>query len=354
MLKSVRVFSHQLVCPAFDHPRDLVAWMGAVQAQDYTMAKWAIGLRLKTATCSMIDEALGKGEIVRTHVMRPTWHLVAGEDVRWMLKLSGQRIRMAMASWVKGSGLEIPESLYMKCNALIEKILAGNKSLTRQEIGEALVKAGVAMEHRSINYLMSRAEIDGIVCSGADKGGKSTYALLEEHVAPVRELCREESLAKLAVNYFRSHSPASLNDFVWWSGLSVTEAKQAIGLIGGQMIAEVFDGQQLWMHESCCQRGKAAEVVHFLPSFDEYLISYKERTTVMELQHHPKAFNRWGIFYPVVLHNGQIVGNWNKSVKKGVMTMGTSFFEPDGHPDEQLLRLAEDRYKAFRMDTPRG
>lgn len=349
MLTNIRIAGHQLVRPEFDTPRDLVSWMGAIQAQDYGMAKWAVGLRLKSATLRTVNEALERGEIVRTHVMRPTWHLVVGEDIRWMLKLSGQRIKMAMGSWVKGSGLEISESLYVKCNKLMERVLEGNKSLTKQEIGEAFMQNGITMDSSCITYFMGRAEVEGLVCSGADRGGKPTYALLEEHVAPARELYREEALVRLATRYFRSHSPASLNDFTWWSGLSVTEAKQAMGLIDAELIRESFGGFELFVHQSCCQRAKADEVLHLLPPYDEYLISYKERTTVLDLHHHSKAFNNWGIFYPVILHNGRIVGNWNKSVKKGMVTTNISFFEPDRCPDEMMVQAAEERYRAFML-----
>lgn len=349
MLTNIRMAGHQLVSPEFDTPRDLVSWMGAIQAQDYNMSKWAVGLRLKSATLRTIDEALERGEIVRTHVMRPTWHLVAGEDIRWMLKLSGQRIKTAMESYAKGNGMEISENLYAKCNRLMEKIMAGNKSLTKQEIGQALGQAGIAMDNHQVTYLMVRAETEGMVCSGADRGGKATYALLEEHVAPVRELHREEALARLAIHYFRSHSPASLSDFTWWSGLSMTEAKEAIMLIDTELIKDSFAGCELFVHKSCHQQAKADEALHFLPSFDEYLISYKERTTVMDLQYHPKAFNRWGTFYPVILHNGRIVGNWSKSVKKGAVTTNTSFFEPDRCPDEAAVKAAGERYRAFML-----
>lgn len=349
MLTDIRIAGHQLASPEFDTPGDLVSWMGAVQAQEYSMVKWAVGLRLKSATLRTIDEALERGEIVRTHVMRPTWHLVAGEDIRWMLDLSGQRIKKAMESWAKGGGMEIPESLYVKCNKLMEKILEGNKSLTKQEIGEALEQAGMAMDNSYVTHLMARAETEGILCSGADRNGKPTYALLEEHVAPARELHREEALARLAIHYFRSHSPASLNDFTWWSGLSVTEAKQAVGLIDAELIRETFASLELFVHQSFSRQAKADDVLHFLPSYDEYLISYKERTTVMDLQHHSKAFNSWGIFYPVILHNGRIVGNWTKSVKKGAVTINTSFFEPDRCPDEGAIRAAEERYRAFML-----
>lgn len=346
MLTDIRLFSHQLAQPQFEHPRDLVAWMGAVQAQDYRMAKWAVGVRLKGANCRLVDDALAKGEIVRMHIMRPTWHFVAGKDLRWMLALSGQRVKKAVDSWVKGGGYDISEEVYAKCNDFLGKILSGHRCLTRLEIEKEFERAGIATADDRVRRYVLRAEVEGLVCSGGDKDGEPTYALLDEQVAPGAELHREEALAQLAIHYFRSHSPAGIKDFTWWSGLSLTEAKQAIALADRELRPEKFGGQEFWVHESCRPIVKD-ESLHYLPPFDEYLISYKERQTVIEPEYYPKAFNRWGIFYPVILHKGRIIGNWSKVVKRGKTQISTSFFDPGYKVSSRLLEQAESRYKAF-------
>lgn len=229
-IPNIRLQNQQLLNPLFCQPKELVSWLGAMQAQNYSMVKWAMGTRLKSATIQTVEEALRKGEILRTHVMRPTWHLVAAEDIRWMLKLSARRIKSANDSFAKGYDLEITDELYAKSYNLLEKILCGNKSLTKQEIAEHFCCSGILVEadnHRMTRFMV-RAEQEGIVCSGEDKGGKYTYALLEERVPPVPEITKDEALARLARSYFRSHAPAVLQDFIWWSGLPVSEAKQAI------------------------------------------------------------------------------------------------------------------------------
>ena len=350
MVTDIRLASHQLAEPEFEHPEDLISWMGAVQAQDYAMSKWAVGLRLKSGTMDQVNDALATGKIVRTHVMRPTWHYVAGKDLRWMLQLTGERVKKAIDSWVKGSGLDISEELYTKCNDLIGKMLSGNHCLTREEIETELGRQGMPTADDLAKRCILRAEVEGIVCSGADKNGKFTYALLDEQVVPAPLLHREEALARLALCYFRSHSPATLQDFVWWSGLTVTEAKQAIRLIKQELITEHFDGQEFLIYANFRQ-AKTDDILHFLPSYDEYLIAYKDRTTVMTAKYHPKAFNRWRIFYPVILRNGRIVGNWSKEKKKGELMITTSFFEPD-KKGTKLLKPAENRYRAFLENEP--
>ena len=230
-IPNIRLLNQQLLSPLFFQPKELVSWMGAMQAQNYSMVKWAVGMRLKSATIQTVEKALRDGEILRTHVMRPTWHLVAAEDIRWMLKLSAGRIISANESYAKGHDLEISEELYTKSHNLLEKILCGKKSLTRQEIAEHFNRSGIVADNHRMTRFMARAEQVGIVCSGEDKGSKCTYALLEERVPPVPELTKDESLARLARSYFRSHAPAVLQDFVWWSGLPITDARQAIYLM---------------------------------------------------------------------------------------------------------------------------
>lgn len=346
-ISNIRLLNQQLLNPLFSSPKELVSWMGAMQAQNYPMVKWAVGMRLKSAKMQTVDEALRKGEILRTHVMRPTWHLVAAEDIRWMLKLSAQRIISANDSYAKGYDLEISEELYTKSYHLLEKILCGQKSLTRQEIADHFNRSGIQVDTHRMTRFMSRAEQIGIVCSGEDKGGKCTYALLEERVAPVPEITKDEALARLARSYFRSHAPAVLQDFIWWSGLPITEARQAIYLIESELTAEQWNGQTWYVHKDCRMRGKVAGCLHLLPSYDEYLLGYKDRTDVLPKEHYPKAFTNNGLFYPVLLHEGQVIGNWNKSARKGGKLIEHSCFRLHDCMDEDMLNREKERYIQF-------
>ena len=279
-IPNIRLLNQQLLNPLFREPKELVSWMGAMQAQNYSIVKWAVGMRLKSATIQAVEKALHEGEILRTHVMRPTWHLVAAEDIRWMLKLSAQRIISANDSFAKGYDLDIPNELYTKAHDLLEKILCGKKSLTKQEIAEHFNRSGIVADNRRMTRFMARAEQEGIICSGEDRGSKCTYALLEERVPPMPELTKDESLARLARSYFRSHSPAVLQDFIWWSGLPISDAKQAVYLIASELTTEQWKEQTWYIHDTCRTRGKLSGHIHLLPSYDEYLLGYKDRTDV--------------------------------------------------------------------------
>ena len=300
MIPTIRLHSQQLINPVFNNPKDLVSWMGGIQAQDYTMSKWAIGIRLKAGNLQTVNEALAKGDILRIHVMRPTWHYVAAEDIRWMLKLSSRRIITANDSFAKSRGQDISVDIYNKANRLLEKALAGHNHLTKQEIDNIFKEGGLETNERLSNRFLIHAEAEGLICSGADKNNKITFALLDERVPPIQELHKEEALAILARKYFRSHSPASLKDFVWWSGLSVTEARQGIAAIEQELLTD---------------------------------------------QH--KAFNSFGIFRPVILYNGQIVGNWNKVIQKQTTHIEMNWFKKNTKIKRELLSLAERKYLTF-------
>ncbi len=328
------------------NPGELVAHMGAVQAQDYTMSKWAIAVRLDSGTLNSVNDSIQKGEILRTHILRPTWHWVASEDIRWMLELSAQRIRRAFDSY--GKNFKVDEKLYTRCNILLEKMLEGNRSMTKQEIGSRLEKAGILPEASLLNLFLVRAETEGIICSGPDRNNKFTYALLEERVPAATKIPKEEALAKLAKKYFKSHSPAGLPDFVWWSGLAVSEAKQAVNLISAELIREKSStAEEWWIHQSSPGISVREDVLHFLPPYDEYLVGYKDRSSVLSPEHYSKAFNNYGIFYRVIMHNGRIVGNWNKYIKNKGIELQTSFFDPGFVADKQLIEAAGNKYKTF-------
>ena len=345
MIKSIRTLSQQLVNPVFNNPVDLVTWMGAVQAQEYNMCKWAVGIRLQSATLADVNKALEKGEIIRTHILRPTWHLVSAKDIRWMLKLSRQRIKSALTSY--GKGFEVTEELCNKAYSVIERILEGGKSMTKQELGEELSKAGITDDSTQLSLVISHAEIEGILCSGGDKNKKPTYALFEEQVPSAAELSKEEALARLATVYFRSHSPANIEDFTWWSGLNITEAKQAISLIQAELITDTFASQNLYLHQSWGGNIKCDKTFHFLPSYDEYLISYKDRSSVLDKAHYSKAFNTFGIFQPVIKYNGEVVGNWKKVKKGSKVTLEPTFFKANTRVNKKLMEKAEKRFVEF-------
>ncbi len=346
-IRNIRLQSQQLVNPKFTDPKSLVSWMGAIQAQDYTMAKWAIGCRLEGYTDELIEDAFNRGDILRIHVMRPTWHFVAKEDIRWMAALSSKKIISAWKSYNKKYNVD--EKEYTRYVKLIEKILEGNKHLTREEIKLEFEKAGILLDPHEMNHYLMNAEALGIVCSGIMKSKKPTYTLLDERVPKTENVTKDEALFRIATKYFRSHSPATIDDFIWWSGLSVTDAKNALNSIKNNLITEVYEDKHLFIYDSPSYSNSLDENYHILPSFDEYLISYKYRNHVLATEHYSKAFNNFGTFYPVLAYNGNIVGNWKKEIKKNEVIINSELFIRDVIIDEKLTKLKHNSYNNFLL-----
>ena len=221
-----------------------MGWFGAVQSQDYAGAKWALGQRIQNATDAALDRSFNEGKILRTHVMRPTWHFVTPANIRSMLELTAPRVRAANTFMYRK--LELDKAVFRRSNAALAKALPGGKQLTRSELKSMLQHAGIDADGLRLGYLMMRAELDGVICSGARRGKKFTYALLEEHVPQVTALERDQSLAELIRGYFRSRGPATLQDFVWWSGLTMADAGNGIEMVKSQFVNEVWEGQTYW------------------------------------------------------------------------------------------------------------
>ena len=331
-----RLINQQIAQTNFRTATELVHWMGAMQAQDYTMAKWAIGVRLSESTDKQISDALDSGELIRTHLLRPTWHIVAAEDIYWMLALTAPQIKMLMKS--RDSLLELTEGLYTTSNTLIEKALAGGKQLTRQEIMDELAKAKIVTENGRAAHFMIRAELDGIVANGICRGKKQTYTLLEERVPKTKPLHREEALAKLARTYFTSHGPATLADFVWWSGLSITEARHALEMVKTALVSDQINSQTYWFSDTLIIPKNDNESIYLLPAFDEYTISYKDRSAALTTENHRQAISENGIFNPIIVVNGNVAGTWKRTLKKDKIVIEASFFQS---PSSSTLRLLE-------------
>jgi hypothetical protein len=322
-----------------------------MQAQDFNSAKWAIGARLEGCTEKKIHEAFDKGEILRTHVLRPTWHFVAPENIRWMLQLSAKRIMQSMKSRDRELGLT--DEIYTKCYGIIEKALEKEDNITREGLMIILQDAGIKFNSSQFYHVVTGAEANGIICSGVMSGKNQTCALLEKRVPVTKPLTKEESLAKLARIYFTSHGPAALPDFVWWSGLSVSEARQGIESLQTDFISETIDGQKYWMPDfnsrlnsritNSDERGSS---LHLLPAFDEYIVAYKDRSAGITSENHRKAVSSNGVFRPVVVKEGRVIGLWKKATS-GKKTITVTPFEPIDHATQQLIDMAAAKMQEF-------
>ena len=337
-IANIRLLTQQVVDTKFKSPKDLVVWMGAMQAQDYYMAKWAIGVRLPDSTDKQVQTAIDKGQIIRTHLLRPTWHFVSPEDIHWMLELTAPQIRAFAKS--RDKELDLTEKIYTKSNTIIQKALRDGKHLTREELMAELAKVKIATDNNRSSHLLLRAELEGIICSGAARGKNRTYALLENVVPKIKTLSKDEALAKLAKKYFSSHCPATLQDFIWWSGLSVANAKHAFEIIKPAFISETIGSQIYWLSNSFSIPAAANKSCYLLPAYDEFMISYKDRSAALNFEDQKKSISGNGIFKPVIVINGQITGLWKRTIKNEKVIVETEFFRPHNKTELNLIKKA--------------
>lgn len=344
-IANARLMNQQIGVEKFKTAKELVHWMGAMQAQDFAMVKWAVGIRLSNSTNQMVETAFNNGEIIRTHLLRPTWHLVTANNIRWLLDLTAPRLKAQARP--RHKELELSESIFKKSNSILEKALRDGNHLTREELIAQFGKAKIATDDNRASHIFSQAELNGLICSGAIKEGKQTFALLEERIPKSNPLTREEALAKLAGLYFTSHGPASLQDFIWWSGLSVSEAKQALEMAKSGLNSEAFNSQTYWFANSFNFPASIKESVYLLPAFDEFIISYKDRTASLPFESHSKAVSNNGIFWPVIAFNGQIIGTWKRTVKKEDLFIETNYFKKPSKTVMKFVEKASGQFGSF-------
>jgi hypothetical protein len=310
---SLRLTNQGLSEPGFKKPADVVRWLGAVQAQDYHAAKWALALRLKEPTDASIEQAFNKGHILRTHVMRPTWHFVNPADIRWMLELTAPRLNARCSHYYRR--LNLDDRLFKRAHRTVEKALRDEQYLTRAELRERLERDGIEPgESVRMGFILIHAELDGLICSGPRKGRQFTYALLDQRVGDTKRLNRDEALATLTLRYFNSHGPATVRDFSWWSGLTIADVKSGLKMVDTKLHRETIEGTDYWFPPAASS--KVPDVL-LLPPFDEYLVAYAVRNaavnTAFEGSNDP-------IFNSVVITKGLVSGRWNRKISpKGAL-----------------------------------
>ena len=341
-----RLANQFLTGPQPDTPAEVVRHLGAVQAQDYAGAKWAVGMRARAATDADVESAVARGEILRTHVLRPTWHFVLPEDIRWMLALTGPRIARVMN--VYGRKLGLTPAVYRRSNAVIEKALGGGAHLLRSELVAALNRSRIDTSAFRLARIIMQAEIDGIICSGACRGKHQTYALLDERAPRSMVIERDEALSRLATIYFRTRGPATAHDFAWWSGLTVGDSKRAIEICGRTLTEVTMGHAKMWLVE---REGTAPDpkgTAHLLPNYDEYFIGLRDRSSI------GRRLNGVGLvtggdarITHVVVVAGELVGGWRRTVVKGKTTAAVALSTRVSSEERALIEQQRTRFEQF-------
>ena len=339
---TIRLLNQQLVAPQFSDPAELVGYMGAMQAQEYRMMRWAVAMRTQKPSAKAFKQAFDNGRIIRLHLMRGTWQLVAAEDYWMMIDLCANKAIAVTKGWMSSNKISIPDEELTKVRDILAQTAADLGSATKEDFVSALAEKDIRMDDHRLSYHIRMAEMSGTLCSGNLLPMKATYALTANKVKPKEKTDRDEALMLFTRKYFQSRQPATLEDFVWWSGLNISDCRKGIALLGNSIRVERWRGRDFYLTETCRIRGFRKGKFLLIPPYDEYLISYKSRDVVLPPEHKHHAHNNSGIFQPVIAYGGTICGNWSPFKDD----CQTSFFSDDFHTED--IREAWQAYKSFR------
>lgn len=346
-LLAARLHHQKLINPDLTSAPDVVRWLGAVQAQDFPAAKWALCMRVRGGLQDLdVEQAFNDGAILRTHMLRPTWHFVVPADIRWILKLTAPRVHAASAYIYRQAGLDA--KIFARSCAMLQRALDGGKFLTRTELAVHLRRAKVPADGLKLASIMMHAELEGIICSGPRRGKHFTYALLEER-APGKapSYTREEALAALAARYFQSHGPATLRDFAWWSGLTLKDARAGIAGVTPALKESTIDGRVHWGPPEAPAPPKGT-LAWLLPNYDEYLIAHKDRGAVVDASRTANLVARSnGGFSHHLIIDGRLAGGWRRVLNGHLVQVEVAPYKPLTPAQKGAVAAAAERYGDF-------
>jgi hypothetical protein len=342
---NLRLHSLQLAGNLPGTPAEVVSRLGALQAQDYEGAKWSIAIRTQQNSQTDVEKAIEERSIVRTWPMRGTLHFIASDDVRWMLKLLTPRIVSGMAG--RNRQLELDQSIFNKSQDLLLRAMEGTKQLVRSEVYSILEANGIVTSNQRGIHIINYLAQNQILCHGTHNQKQPTYVLLDDWIPKSKELSIEEGHAEIAFRYFKSHGPATLQDFVWWTGLKITDARLALNSINQKLASENIEGNTYWFAPELRDTTTTTSTF-MLPGFDEFMLGYTNRTLMVDRLHLPKIVpGNNGMFMPTVVIDGKVEGLWKKEIKKDKVSVEiTPFVELSSNKLKRIARASE-KYASY-------
>jgi hypothetical protein len=326
-------------------PGEVVAWMGAVQAQDFAAAKWSLGMRMDRATDIGIEEAFNDGRILRTHVMRPTWHFLIPQDIRGLQALTAPRAQAGLAAGCRK--LELDARLLSRSLQALADALRGGRTLTRSELSACLAEKRIQATGQRLAYILMYAEFAALICSGPRRGRQFTYALLQERAPKAKALAPEEALAQWTLRYFRSHGPAQAKDFAWWSGLTLQEARRGLEMAKDRLRSETIAGSTYWLSPDAVLENPGRLRALLLSLYDEYTVAYKDRSAQDVERRIERLISMGNALTSVLVLNGRIAGTWKRVLDKARVEVLVRPFSELRKAEKESIAAAASGYAAF-------
>lgn len=337
---------------AYGDPAEIVAHLGAMQAQDYAGSLWSVGLRCAPGTTSSdIERAIVERRIVRTWPMRGTLHLVAPADIRWMLALLTPRAAARTAK--RHEQLGLTDDVFQRARELLTEALSGGRQLARPDALALLEANGIPTADQRGYHILSSLAQEALLCCGPMEGNQKTFVLLDEWVPPGTAHqdtpTNEQALARLAEKYFVARGPATIADFAWWAGIPKGEAREGLDAIAHRLEMMTVHGTEYWLAPD----GDADDetpIVHLLPGFDEYMLGYTDRS--VQLGEYRRTYGSTvsanGMFSATVVVDGSVAGTWRRTLKSDRVDIVVRPFHKLSSTEIASLTAAADRYGEFK------
>jgi Winged helix DNA-binding domain len=322
-IQDYRLFNQNISDSVFSSPQDLVHWLVGIQSQDYMNAKWSIGVRVPEIKDDIIEASILNNSIIRTWLLRGTIHFIEKSDINWLLKLLAAGLLHSGKSRNKQLGLD--EKILKFSLKLLDSILKDGNAHTREEIKNGFSIKGMEIDGILLSHILQYSALNGQTCFGPKHGSHFTYKLFNYTTDNRQLLTREEALYELAFRYFRSYGPATIHDFTWWSGLSAKDARNALENVKSKLICDVFKENQYWMMSNSLIKLRQ-KTVYLLPAFDSYLLAYRNRSIYLDDINNSKVISENGVFRPIIVYNGKIIGIWKRTFKKEQLTIDATIF----------------------------
>jgi hypothetical protein len=341
-----RLCNQRLLGGSFESAVDAVRHLIAAQAQEYDLAKWSLAQRVPGATTASIEEALDAGAILRTHMLRPTWHFVLPEDIRWVLRVTSPRVQAFNALYYRK--LELDSRTLARGIDVMLRALEGGRYLTRPELAEALRRERIEASGQRLAYVVMHAELEGHICSGPRRGKQHTYAVLDERAPAARVPDADEALARLTRRFFAGHGPATEKDFRWWSSLRAPEVRRGLAMLDGVVERVDMNGTVFWHAEPPPPVEPGNSHARLLQGFDECVVPYADSRWVIDraglANNLPETHN---FFVHPLLVDGQIAGMWRRVAKPRTITVELRTARTFEDAERQALQAELARYRAF-------
>ena len=332
-----RLAASGLSGPLHPSPEQVVDRLLAVQSQDVQPSSWSVAQRTEGGTDAAVTRARDDGRLLRTHVLRTTWHDVRPADLRWLLALTAPRVHQQAAPARRQLGLD--DEVLATARRAVERAVTGG-ALTRPQVAQVLADAGLALDARALGYVLMLLELDGVVCSGVRERHLHTYALLDERVPPAG--APDDPTAELVRRFLHGHGPATVKDLAWWSSLLVSDLRRALAALGDEVRRDAVDGLELWSPADA-PAPPPAPALQLVQAYDEHLVAYTESKHLTDPGR--VVGRRERPYMGVVLVEGVVAGSWGRTASAAGVTVRVTPL--DAPLDEDGLRAAADAYGGF-------